>query len=350
MSKVKLYNHSQDSRQELEKDLSASFAMLDEMGRKSAESYFGELTSKSTELHKKNLEAQRGLYTALFKKLTSEEEQNATIPDQYKRFQEFSDFLDSKFEFNDLVDKDSRAKRDLIKYQVLSSIESNAIFKLRKNGNPAVVEAVSNYLDQANKIKSDLSEDKKLEQHEQAFKVFMKTYDTACLQFQDNINQNGKDIIDCRAQIKDSFVKLAAKDDKAVVNKIKQEEKVAGSIKLSDNIGKTSWGEWVSDIYRDMGRIIKKVMTAIMPTPAMPKTNEDAMKQFGLPPTVPKAPPIPNMPAPPMSPPPPVPTKEELAKVMSIEAIAPSSRMLTTQVDAVLARRSSNENEGHSRY
>ena len=98
MSKLKLYNHSKESRAELEQDLAETLSSLEALGEALAISLFGKLTKDSLPNVKNNFQLIKEQYSKPFQELASSEED---LLAKLEKFDKFSKFIDKKFVIND---------------------------------------------------------------------------------------------------------------------------------------------------------------------------------------------------------------------------------------------------------
>ena len=249
MSKLKLYYHSNSSRDELLKDVSYSIADLDKMGEVSAISFTeGKREGK--------FEYIKNSYSEDLKDLLKDD-----FDYQYKLslFEKFSDLIDKKYEINDKVDLKSRMERDLIKYQALCLVESQIIKELVDEGRQASLD----YIEEINSIDNKMDSKEKYQLHEEAFNKFIKAYkdEEDGIKFIDN--QAYKDLLKIHNSTRTIFTNIVSnmnsKENFSLVS-------IIGNIKFQDNkfssIGKRLYSEWFADISREIKRTIVKIIDA----------------------------------------------------------------------------------------
>ena len=295
MSKLKLYNHSKESRTELEQDLAESKAILESYAQSSA-SVLDPLTDNVSPSVKENVRLVKEQYFKPFQELITSEEDLST---KLNKFKSFSTFLDRKFSLNaqaDGLDRETRIAKDMIKYRLLCAIEAKEIDKLKKNSPAAqkylkTTDIVNGAADIA--LEDSKTDPKMIEQlniirekeNQKDFDKFIKDYESETKTHHGDVAQK---LADLHAQVTDIFANLAQ------ATSSKAHSKLAAEIKQNNpnqsDIGKISWGERLGDVWRNIavpvGKVIDKVMSVI-----------SSMSQNDKAPNYP-APPVPSYPSP----------------------------------------------------
>lgn len=306
MSKLKLYNSSESSREEITKDFKELINFMDLMGEEDSRRIF--LTGEQGIYSQSNYQIYREEYTRDLKHILD----GKPNEDLISYLNSFERFIDAKYLNKSKTDLSSRMERDLMKYKALSFIEHKAISRLLEEGS----EAAKAYIENASLIeeRSDLDKIKKIELQENEFSKFIKAYKEECEQIPGY--KDYENIEKLHKKVNSIFVNLASNyyssEYKKIANIIKTDEVVS-------DLGKYTFWEKVNDmitsVLSNMQKITQTIMSAfsggkknidvLIPqyappsvpstkvnsvalTEPMPRTPEEAMKMWGPPPAAPK--------------------------------------------------------------
>ncbi|MEK6733720.1 MAG: hypothetical protein AABY27_01270 [Pseudomonadota bacterium] len=239
MSKLKLYNHSEESRQDLLYDLGKTADLLQD----------GELVDEFSDwvaLQEQN-------------KGTSNED---SLFQKMQFYEKFSNKLDKYYTESKKTDANSRAERDLIKHQMLSAIESWAVQSLIKNENPNHIAAFDTMPKDTN-----FSE---LEKKEYQFSEYIKLAQVT--QYSNNNERYcpTKELTILHKLVQDNFIQLAKHYKSPESNRLEQEilssrnnEGISidtnNSAKSAALLGNSTWREWFGDILHNVKSVIVKI-------------------------------------------------------------------------------------------
>ncbi len=250
MSKLKLYTSLED----LDQDLAITREKLIEYG----DSWFKDPIYQMR-------------YVTDFDAILSAE----NLATQYEYFDRFSRAIDGKFANEGWASRDKRNEKDLIKYQLLCTMELKALLEPGVPNSKAAAEYLV-------KIKND-------GRQEADFKDFLGQYKDECTKYA--VGYEGfKEVEKIHNQINATFVRLdkqmpSPENKKLVAAIVKDNNKILDH--AVGDVGKRTWSQFLGDMWDDIKKPIIKLVHSVMNAISPPVVEK---KLPNSPPPLPKTP------------------------------------------------------------